>query len=241
MFHNRYKVIGKLGYGSASTVWLCHDTSKEKEYVALKVYINSSKVHRELPIYKHIKSVQSQHGGLHFLRALLDSFEIIGHHGKHTCLVHEALGMNLPESCVEYCPMRCFHLTLSASDYLRTLHFLHEEAHVIHTGKLEILSDLYLSDVEIADIQPRNILLGILDNSAFERFEREAREQPMPRKELSDHTVYVSQPMLLTKGATKLSDFSEARFHSDQNTDRVMPDVFRAPEVVLGVPWSYLC
>ncbi|PSK53401.1 hypothetical protein B9Z65_8956 [Elsinoe australis] len=241
VFHNRYKVIGKLGYGSASTVWLGHDTSKEKEYVALKIYINSSKVHRELPIYKHIKSVQSQHGGLHFLRALLDSFEIIGHHGKHTCLVHEALGMNLGE-LREILPDEMFPPDLvrqTLRDILRTLHFLHEEAHVVHTGKLEILFDLYLSDVEIADIQPRNILLGILDNSAFERFEREAREQPMPRKELSDHTVCISQPMPSTKGATKLSDFSEARFHSDQNTDRVMPDVFRAPEVVLGMPWSY--
>ena len=32
-FHNRYKVIGKLGYGSASTVWLCHDRKRSNEYV----------------------------------------------------------------------------------------------------------------------------------------------------------------------------------------------------------------
>lgn len=50
VFQDRYSVIGKLGYGSASTVWLCHDLSGESQYVALKVYINCSKKHRELPI-----------------------------------------------------------------------------------------------------------------------------------------------------------------------------------------------
>lgn len=138
VFHDRYKIIGKLGYGSASTVWLCHDTSKECEYVALKIYINSSKVHRELPIYNHIKGLQSQHGGLHHLRALLDSFEIHGPHGKHICLVHEALGMNLDELRA-LVPDEMFEPDLvrhTLRDILRALHFLHVEAHIIHTGEL---------------------------------------------------------------------------------------------------------
>jgi serine/threonine-protein kinase SRPK3 len=95
------------------------------------------------------------------------------------------------------------------------------------------------SDTEIIDIQPKNILLGVLDNSAFARFERDELQDPMPRKKLPSHTVYVSRPMPLTKGALLLCDFSEARFDDPQNVDRVMPDVYRAPEVVLGMPWSY--
>lgn len=83
------------------------------------------------------------------------------------------------------------------------------------------------------------MLLGILDNSAFVRFEREEGENPMPRKELSDRTIYTSRPMPLTKGAPSLSDLSEARFDHPDNADLVMPGVYRAPEVVLGMPWSY--
>lgn len=89
------------------------------------------------------------------------------------------------------------------------------------------------------DIQPKNILLGILDSSVFTRFENDERSDPFPRKVTSSRTIYTSRPMRLTKGVPRLSDFSEARFHSPTNTDLVMPNVYRAPEVILDMPWSY--
>ena len=36
LFHNRYHVIRKLGWGHFSTVWLCWDL-QDKKFVALKV------------------------------------------------------------------------------------------------------------------------------------------------------------------------------------------------------------
>lgn len=111
VFNDRYRVVGKLGYGSSSTVWLCQDpdvrklnyanvktcswTVRELRYIALKVYVNSSKVHRELPIYQHLNKIQSNHAGRRCLRLLLDSFQIVGPAGKHFCLVHQPLGMSL--------------------------------------------------------------------------------------------------------------------------------------------------
>lgn len=136
IFRDRYRVVGKLGYGSASTVWLCHDLRDGKQYVALKVYINSSRTHRELPMYNHINGIRSQHGGRLNLRRLLDSFNIEGPNGRHVCLVHEALGMNL-EDLRDLVPNREFASDLireSLRGILRALHFLREEAHVIHTG-----------------------------------------------------------------------------------------------------------
>ncbi|KAF2211073.1 hypothetical protein CERZMDRAFT_112879 [Cercospora zeae-maydis SCOH1-5] len=195
LFHDRYRVVGKLGYGSASTVWLCHDLQKQSAYVALKVYINSSK---------------KAAGPLR--------------HGHHTCLVHEAAGMNF-EELRELVPDETFEPDLirqSVRSILRGMHFLHSEARVIHT-----------------DIQPKNILLGTLDDSAFARFERDEREKPLPRKELPDRTIYISHPMPLTKGPPLLCDLSEARFAQAQNTDLIMPDLYRAPEVILGMHWSY--
>ena len=93
--------------------------------------------------------------------------------------------------------------------------------------------------IQHPDIQPKNILLGVLDDAAFVQFEHEATHNPLPQKELPDRTIYTSQPMPLTKGVPSLSDLSEARFNRSDNTDVVMPDVYRAPEVVLGLPWSY--
>lgn len=61
----------------------------------------------------------------------------------------------------------------------------------------------------------------------------------MPCKETPSGTVYVSRQMPLTKGAPSLCDLSEARFGNIPNVDLVMPDVYRAPEVILGMPWSY--
>lgn len=97
VFHERYKTLGKLGYGSASTVWFCEDVRKQNEYVALKVYVDDSKNHRELAIYEHINSLESEHHGRNDVRKLLDSFEISGPHGKHICLVHQPKGVSLYE------------------------------------------------------------------------------------------------------------------------------------------------
>ncbi|TKA32266.1 hypothetical protein B0A54_14417 [Friedmanniomyces endolithicus] len=130
VFQDRYRVIGKLGYGTASTVWLCQDLSGQDEYIALKVYINRSKVHRELPIYKHINSLNSEHEGRAYIRKLIDSFELSGPHGKHTCLVHEALGMNMeelrdlvPRGAMDgYLPKRLFYPQGEDGRYSESIH-----------------------------------------------------------------------------------------------------------------------
>lgn len=137
VFQDRYSVIGKLGYGTASTVWLCHDLQQKDAYVALKVYTNNpAKTQRELPVYQHINNLGTQHGGLFYMRAFLDSFQVTGPDGKHTCLVLEALGMNM-EELRDLVPNRRFEPDLvrqSLREILRALHFLHHEAHVVHTG-----------------------------------------------------------------------------------------------------------
>lgn len=84
------------------------------------------------------------------------------------------------------------------------------------------------------DIQPKNILLGVSDNDAFKRFEQYEQEEPLPRKELPSRSIYTSRPMPPTKGVPSLSDLSEARVDDPKNDDLVMPDLYRAPEVILG-------
>jgi serine/threonine-protein kinase SRPK3 len=139
VFQDRYRVICKTGCGSASTVWLCRDLHNDKKkYVALEIYINRSKVHRELPIYTHISGIKSDHYGQKYLRKFLDSFEINSPNGKHICLVNQALSMTMEDyRCL--LPNRGIDAAVireTFGDMLRALDFLREEAHVIHTGLL---------------------------------------------------------------------------------------------------------
>lgn len=89
------------------------------------------------------------------------------------------------------------------------------------------------------DFQPNNVLMCIQDESILDEFAKMAITNPAPSKELSDRIIYVSQPMPSTKGLPSLSDFSEARFGSSKYSGLIMPNVFRAPEVILGMGWSY--
>lgn len=142
VFRERYGVAGKLGYGSASTVWLCRDLKRERDrdFVALKLYISRSKVHRERHIYEHINRLGGQHGGSHQVRELLDSFEIAGRHGKHICLVHEALDMSMHElkELLSDEPFEPHLIRQSMRNILRALDFLHREAQVVHTGVFNV-------------------------------------------------------------------------------------------------------
>ncbi|KAH0284078.1 kinase-like protein [Aureobasidium namibiae CBS 147.97] len=224
VFNDRYETIGKLGYGSASTVWFCRDLLTTNKYAALKVYVHSSKKHRELAIYEHIKALSSDHHGRHRIRSLLDSFEIQGPHGRHICLVHEPLGISF-EELRDLTADRVFDEDLIRQTFrpiLQGFEFLHEEAQVIHT-----------------DFQPNNVLVGIHDGSVLDQFAAMANKNPPPKKELPDRIIYASQPMPLTKGLPFLTDFSEARFGSSMHTGIIMPNVYRAPEVILGMEWSY--
>lgn len=83
------------------------------------------------------------------------------------------------------------------------------------------------------------MLLGIHDDSVLTKFERNEIENPCPRKELDDRTIYLSRPMPLSKGEPCITDLSEGRFGGQVHTDRIMPNVYRAPEVILGLPWGY--
>ena len=81
--------------------------------------------------------------------------------------------------------------------------------------------------------------MGIDDESVLSKFEEDETKDPFPRKELSDRTIYMSRPMRFSRGLPAITDLSEARLGSVEHVDDIMPDVYRAPEVILGMPWSY--
>ncbi|RDH36245.1 CMGC protein kinase [Aspergillus welwitschiae] len=94
---------------------------------------------------------------------------------------------------------------------LGVVDFLHTEAQVIHTG------------------DPKN----------FSGLEDSEIEEPSPRKVLGpERTIYTSHIVVPRNGLPLPSDFGEARFSEEEHDEDIMPNLYRAPEVVLKMKWD---
>lgn len=92
------------------------------------------------------------------------------------------------------------------------------------------------------DIKADNIMFGIDDNDAvFAKFEQDELQNPCPRKVLPDRTIYTSRDLGMPRqvGAPVLCDFGSAVSGEMEHLEDVQPNVYRAPEVILEVPWTY--
>ena len=84
-------------------------------------------------------------------------------------------------------------------------------------------------------------MFGIKDDTVFTDFEESELQRPVPRKELEDgRTIYMSQELKVPKepGGPVLCDFGSAK-RGKYHSAFVQPKIYRAPEVILGIPWTY--
>ncbi|OOF97573.1 hypothetical protein ASPCADRAFT_129253 [Aspergillus carbonarius ITEM 5010] len=229
VLHNRYQVLAKLGYGVTSTVWLGRDlwyVHYDSNYVVLKIYVTGNNRTHELEIYKRMDAVEAHHPGKRFIRKLLDHFWIKGPHGQHICLVHQPLGMSADTLLRKYIPgkaMTLDEMKPCIRQLLIGLDFLHSAAHIIHT-----------------DLQLKNMLLPVTDTKTLSNLEEREAKAPSPRKVLKDRTIYLTTVYNPGgDGLPLLSDFGEARFGDVENNADIMPNMYRAPEVVFKESWGY--
>ncbi|KAJ6017279.1 hypothetical protein N7451_000658 [Penicillium sp. IBT 35674x] len=84
-------------------------------------------------------------------------------------------------------------------------------------------------------------MFGIADDSVFRDFEEAELQDPCPRKELDGRTIYTSCALRMPKelGAPILCDFGSAVLSDEKHLEDIQPDIYRAPEVILEVPWTY--
>ncbi|KAG6007508.1 hypothetical protein E4U21_005977 [Claviceps maximensis] len=224
IFESKYQVVAKLGFGTASTVWLCRELLGKRSLLTLKVctyQAGTGKENNELAISQHLQSVEGEHPGRAMIRVARDDFHVAGPHGVHQCLVFDPLGVTftkfknrLPNKVMDK-----LLLQQTLELIIITLDFLHQ-ANVVHT-----------------DLSPNNILLGSQDAAVFENIQKSELEHPSARKILSDRIIYLSQVVPVTSGFPFICDFGAARIGTSHSGD-VMPGVYRAPEIIMGMEWD---
>lgn len=174
MYNRRYEVLYKLGWGHFSTVWMCRDFATDG-FVALKVqrsaphYIEAAHdeiellaeaaKRRDLPEWqktitgpmKDVAPTQRFTGVVE----LLDCFEHHGPHGKHVCMVFEAMGPNLLSLIKRFnfkgVPMETVRLL--AKHVLLGLDYLHRICGIIHT-----------------DLKPENVLVACPNGVPLDKY-----------------------------------------------------------------------
>ncbi|RMZ24971.1 hypothetical protein D0859_10986, partial [Hortaea werneckii] len=236
VFQSRYQVLAKLGYGTASTVWLCRDLQlstsvliiiySQDEMLALKVCIIGLRESQEVAISRHIKSVDAEHHpGKAHLRVALEDFEVEGPCGRDQCLVFPCLGRRLSEmrdmfhggALDKTMLQRYLYVILTAMDFMHQIRSL-------PSLKPKL------------DISPNNVLVAA-DNTAISKVEEAELAEPSPRKVLADRTIHLSYTM---PNYIQTTDFGHARLGDpgQKHSGDVMPGVFRAPEVIAGMEWD---
>jgi serine/threonine protein kinase len=106
--------------------------------VALKISDNNTRfAGREREVEEHISTADPSHPGRSVMRTLLDSFEIKGPEGSHSCLVYppmrEPLSMYQQRFDNGKMPLPLIKTYIRA--LLIGLDYLHKNCRIVHTGK----------------------------------------------------------------------------------------------------------
>ncbi len=196
----------------------------------------------EVTISRYFSGIDAEHLGKDLLRLVLDDFQITGPHGMHHCLLFAPLGLNFTDfrNLFQDKALNKELLQKTLQLVLVGLDSLHQ-AGVVHTGIFlypfilpSRLADLF---IQLQDLSPNNILLGAPDPSVFAEIEKAELEHPSPRKILLDRSIYCSRTMPITSGLLKICDFGAARI-GEKHVGDVMPGVYRAPEIIMGMEWN---
>ncbi|KAJ5332974.1 uncharacterized protein N7506_006757 [Penicillium brevicompactum] len=186
-------------------------------------------VDNELEMYNHVERSSMAHPGRDVIRKLLDIFDIVGPQDKHRCLVHtplwEIVLAFLRRNPVERLPSPVIAVVLHR--LFLAMDYLHTECHIAHT-----------------DIKADNIMFGIKDDSVFTDFEANELHKPVPRKQVDteDRTIYMSQELLKVPKQVSspiLCDLGSAIYGNRYQSVFIQPQIYRAPEVILGAPWTF--
>ncbi|KAF2018044.1 kinase-like protein [Aaosphaeria arxii CBS 175.79] len=195
-------------------------------YVTLKVFAKDEKDSNEFDIYNALSIGSHRHPGYPYVRKALETITISRAGRDHQCLVQtplwDSFGGILNRSPTQKLTEGV--LKVGLRDLLSGLDYLHSECKLIHT-----------------DMKVDNVLVELDDDTVFESFTKAELEHPSPRKFVDGTTVYASRSFGTPEdfGNVVLGDFGSTVSGAERQAKRVQPNVYRAPEVMLNVDWSY--
>ncbi|KAJ5413535.1 hypothetical protein N7465_005840 [Penicillium sp. CMV-2018d] len=237
---DRYQTLVKVGWGVSSTVWLARDLQGHIEtpenVVALKVANNNASfASHEREVEEHISTADPSHRGRSLIRTLLDSFEVKGPEGSHSCLVYPPMRepLSIYQSRFEDRKMPLPLIKTYIRALLTGLDYLHKECRTVHTGGW-------------LDLKLENIMVSFEDPTVLADFIDSQLEKPMASKiDAVGRPVYQSHnnfgPLKSLRSIPQLVDFGLAtRLEEDDDWGvwPIQPDHYRAPEVILGNGWQ---
>lgn len=81
-------------------------------------------------------------------------------------------------------------------------------------------------------------MFSVEDEEELKAIEEDEISEPSARKVYEGEATFLTRQVYTEIGNPKLIDLGEARFGQDTYTEEVMPDLYRAPEILLGLPWN---
>ena len=111
-----------------------------------------------------------------------------------------------------------------------------------HPHRLGRSSHYALENIDrVPDIKEENILLGLVDSSIVEQLDTKEIAASSLYKSVNGYNLYKSVNFGIPTrfGRPILCDFSLARNGQIEHCHDIQPDPYRAPEVILEMPWGY--
>lgn len=225
VFANRFIIQKLLGQGTFGKVVACYDKIN-RETVAIKIIRNIAKYRDaariELRVLTTLKKFDNENRNhcIH-LRECLD-------YRGHICIVTDLLKISLYDFLEnnKFIPYPGSHIQAISKQLVRSVTYFHD-LNLIHT-----------------DLKPENILL---------------HDDSFQRKQLRSNTIVASYMNLnlsndkrrpdkppkyskiLNNPLIQIIDFGSAIFDDEYHSSIVCTRHYRAPEIVLGVGWSFPC
>ncbi|CAI4614632.1 BBM_1a_G0034580.mRNA.1.CDS.1 [Saccharomyces cerevisiae] len=214
----RFVVKDLLGQGTFGKVLKCIDNKYEPNYVAVKViravdrYREAAKT--ELRILQTILNNDPQ--GQFQCLLLRECFD----YKNHICLVTDLYGRSIYDFMCSNGIARFpgSHIQAIARQLIRSVCFLHDLG-IIHT-----------------DLKPENILICDETHIAQKLPLKTVQSLSKRRREASK-----GKRKILKNPEIKIIDFGSAIFHYEYHPPVISTRHYRAPEIVLGLGWSFPC